>query len=99
MSPHSATESADRPFVEQFSNGESPYAKEFSNMATSLRTHALEVTRLAGSLGAQVRGLSLAAADPTDAETIQSLLTEHPVRGEKSLPNIKEHHPCPLEAK
>jgi taurine dioxygenase len=46
-------------------------------MATALKADALEVTRLAGSLGAEVRGLRLAAAGPADAETIQSLLTEH----------------------
>ncbi len=46
-------------------------------MATVLQTHALEVIRLSGSLGAEVRGLRLPTAGPADAETIQSLLTEH----------------------
>ena len=46
-------------------------------MATALRTNTLEVTRMAGSLGAEVRGLRLADANTTTAETIRSLLTEH----------------------
>ncbi|MCP4905321.1 MAG: taurine dioxygenase [bacterium] len=46
-------------------------------MATALRTDAPEITRLSGSLGAEVRGLDLATADPADAETIKSLMNEH----------------------
>ena len=39
----------------------------------------LEVNRLAGSLGAEIRGISLAQAGPSDADTIRSLLLEHQV--------------------
>jgi len=37
----------------------------------------LEVVRLSGSLGAEVRGIALARADAGQAETIRTLLTEH----------------------
>ncbi len=37
----------------------------------------LEITRLAGSLGAEVRGIDLARADASDAERIRALLLEH----------------------
>jgi taurine dioxygenase len=37
----------------------------------------LDVQRLSGSLGAEVRGLSLAAAGPGDADRIKALLLEH----------------------
>ena len=37
----------------------------------------VEVTRLAGTLGAQVRGFDLAVAGPEEAEAIRSLLLEH----------------------
>ena len=46
-------------------------------MATALQTHELEVTRLSGSLGAEIRGLRLSDAGPDDADAIQSLLSEH----------------------
>jgi taurine dioxygenase len=46
-------------------------------MATATRTAHHEITRLSGSLGAEIRGIDLAAAAPEDIETIQSLLTEH----------------------
>jgi taurine dioxygenase len=46
-------------------------------MATALRTDSLDVTRLSGSLGAEVRGLDLRSAGPEQAETILSLLMEH----------------------
>ncbi len=46
-------------------------------MATALKTGTLDVTRLSGSLGGEVRGLDLRSAGPDDAETILSLLTEH----------------------
>jgi len=39
----------------------------------------LEITRLSGSLGAEIRGVSLAEATPADAETIRALLLEHMV--------------------
>jgi taurine dioxygenase len=39
----------------------------------------LEVTRLSGSLGAEIRGLSLAQAGAADADMIRSLLMEHQV--------------------
>jgi taurine dioxygenase len=38
---------------------------------------SLDVTRLAGSLGAEVRGIDLARADASDAERIRALLLEH----------------------
>jgi len=38
---------------------------------------ALEVTRLAGSLGAELRGIDLARATASDAERIRALLVEH----------------------
>jgi taurine dioxygenase len=41
------------------------------------RSGTLDVERLSGSLGAEVRGISLAAAGPEDVEPIRSLLTEH----------------------
>jgi taurine dioxygenase len=37
----------------------------------------LEVVRLSGSLGAEVRGISLGRAGPAEAEVIRSLLMEH----------------------
>jgi taurine dioxygenase len=37
----------------------------------------LEVVRLSGSLGAEVRGISLGEVGPKQAETIRDLLTEH----------------------
>jgi taurine dioxygenase len=37
----------------------------------------LEVTRLSGSLGAEIRGIRLTEAGPSEAETIRSLLLEH----------------------
>jgi len=37
----------------------------------------LDVSRLSGSLGAEIRGISLAAAGPEDVEPLRSLLTEH----------------------
>jgi taurine dioxygenase len=46
-------------------------------MATAQNVDRLEVTRLAGSLGAEIRGISLADATPEDAAQIQALLTEH----------------------
>jgi taurine dioxygenase len=39
----------------------------------------LDVIRLSGSLGAEVKGISLAKATPADADTIQSLLMDHMV--------------------
>jgi taurine dioxygenase len=46
-------------------------------MATALTTETLDVRRLSGSLGAEIRGIPLEKAGPDDAETIRSLLTEH----------------------
>ena len=37
----------------------------------------LEVARLSSSLGAEVRGLSLAQVSPAEVEAIQTLLIEH----------------------
>lgn len=42
-----------------------------------MKTSNLEVTRLSGSLGAEVRGISLDQATPAEAEAIRSLLLEH----------------------
>ncbi|MGH0033082.1 MAG: TauD/TfdA dioxygenase family protein [Myxococcota bacterium] len=39
----------------------------------------LEVTRLTGSLGAEVRGIDLSQAGPSEADKIRSLLMEHQV--------------------
>jgi len=46
-------------------------------MATAIEQTQLDVARLSGSLGAEVRGLSLAAAGSDEAEQIRSLLREH----------------------
>jgi len=47
-------------------------------MATAIeRSESLEVSRLSGSLGAEVRGIALAQAGPAEAETILGLLAEH----------------------
>ena len=46
-------------------------------MATALRPDALEITRLSGSLGAEVRGLDLTRATADDAATLEGLLMEH----------------------
>jgi taurine dioxygenase len=46
-------------------------------MATATHTAHHEIRRLSGSLGAEIRGIDLAAAGTADIETIQSLLTEH----------------------
>jgi taurine dioxygenase len=46
-------------------------------MATAPHKPALEVSRLSGSLGAEIRGISLAAVGPDEAETLLALMTEH----------------------
>jgi len=46
-------------------------------MATALDSGAREVRRLSGSLGAEVRGISLEAAGPAEADALRALLTEH----------------------
>jgi len=48
-------------------------------LATASVAPQLDVTRLSGSLGAEVRGVALAAAGPAQAETILALLMEHQV--------------------
>ncbi len=48
-------------------------------MALASPAPQLDVTRLSGSLGAEIHGISLAKAGPADAEVIQSLLMEHQV--------------------
>jgi taurine dioxygenase len=48
-------------------------------MATATQTASLDVERLSGSLGAEVRGIALKEAGPEDAERILSLLMEHMV--------------------
>jgi taurine dioxygenase len=47
------------------------------SMATATHMQGLNVAPLSGSLGAEVRGISLASATEADAEAIQSLLMEH----------------------
>jgi len=39
--------------------------------------HTMQITRLSGSLGAELRGISLAAATQTDADAISELMSEH----------------------
>lgn len=46
-------------------------------MAAAEYEQNLEVTRVSGSLGAEVRGIELAKATPTDAKSIEALLMEH----------------------
>ena len=46
-------------------------------MATATNVEQLQVTRLSGSLGAEVRGIALERATAADAATIRQLLTEH----------------------
>ncbi|MCP5266180.1 MAG: TauD/TfdA family dioxygenase [Burkholderiaceae bacterium] len=64
----------------------------------------LQVTRLAGSLGAEVRGLSVANAGPDDIARVRELLREHLVLFfPDQRPSIDEHvafgrHFGPLEA-
>jgi taurine dioxygenase len=48
-------------------------------MTTAAHTHELDVQRLSGSLGAEIRGISLAEAGPSAAEAIRSLLNDHMV--------------------
>ena len=64
----------------------------------------LEVTRLAGSLGAELRGIDLARATASDAERIRALLVEHCVLFFPEQPLSIEQHVAlgrlfgPLEA-
>ena len=51
----------------------------------------LEVVRLSGSLGAEVRGIALGQVGPAEADTIRSLLTEHLVLF------FPDQHPSPEE--
>jgi len=46
-------------------------------MTAAARAKDLTVTRLSGSLGAEIRGIALPQAGPADAEAIRSLLWEH----------------------
>ena len=48
-------------------------------MATATNVPGLDVMRLSGSLGAEVRGIPLEKAGPEDAEGILSLLMDHQV--------------------
>ena len=48
-------------------------------MVTAIEGLGLDIARLSGSLGAEVRGISLADATPDDAQTIESLMVEHQV--------------------
>ena len=48
-------------------------------MAAATKMQGLEVIRLSGSLGAEVRGISLEKAGADDADRIHSLLMEHQV--------------------
>ena len=55
-------------------------------------TSDLQVTRLAAALGAEVRGLELAAVDDDDVATIQALLSEHLVLFfPEQHPTLDEH--------
>jgi taurine dioxygenase len=46
-------------------------------MTAASKSAELDIVRLSGSLGAEVRGISLERAGPAEADVIQSLLTEH----------------------
>ncbi len=46
-------------------------------MATPTNAQNLDVARLSGSLGAEIRGISLEKVGPAEAEVIKSLLIEH----------------------
>jgi len=46
-------------------------------MASAAVARDLEIRRLSGSLGAEIRGISLADAGPAEAERIQELLMDH----------------------
>jgi taurine dioxygenase len=48
-------------------------------MAAASDVRAWEVTRLSGSLGAEIRGVSLEKAGPAEADAIRALLHEHMV--------------------
>ncbi len=48
-------------------------------MATAAIAQRLDVLRLSGPLGAEIRGISLEDAGPDEADVIRSLLTEHQV--------------------
>ena len=48
-------------------------------MAAATHVEDLDVRRLSGSLGAEVRGIALETAGPADAERLESLLMEHQV--------------------
>ena len=48
-------------------------------MVTAIDGLGLDIARLSGSLGAEVRGLSLADAGPDDVKTIESLLMDYQV--------------------
>ena len=58
-----------------------PFGREIYTMATALQNDQVSgsagVTRLSGSLGAEVRGIDLKNAGAADADQIRSLLTEH----------------------
>jgi taurine dioxygenase len=48
-------------------------------MAAATDIRGLDVNRLSGSLGAEIRGIPLTEVGPAEVETIRSLLTEHMV--------------------
>ncbi len=48
-----------------------------ADVETAKKMRDLEVTRLSGSLGAEIRGISLNEAGPAEADSIRSLLLEH----------------------
>ena len=48
-------------------------------MAVAENLQGLDVRRLSGSLGAEIRGISLEKAGPEEAKRIESLLMEHQV--------------------
>jgi taurine dioxygenase len=48
-------------------------------MSAAIRPNDLDVRRLSGSLGAEIRGIDLAGATPATAEIVHSLLLDHMV--------------------
>jgi len=58
-------------------SGGQPMGRRGGDMTIAKRAAALEVTRLSGSLGAEIRGIDLKEVGPRDTETIRGLLREH----------------------
>jgi taurine dioxygenase len=60
-------------------------------MATAQTVEKLDIRRLSGSLGAEIRGINLTEAGPADAEAIRALMNEHLVLF------FPDQHPTPDE--